>query len=181
MNDAPDLTEAEVGTATEPPDPPTTYERDFYLWCFEQAELLRLRRFPQADLPNVIKELESMGRSLRSSLRSSYRLVIARLLKRQFQPEMRSTSWQITLFRERAHIEDLEEDNPSLKAEALLLVETAYKKARKEAQMETNLPLSAFPAECPYTLDQFRNADWLPDRGRTVPNLDEAAGIFVTP
>ena len=144
-------------------DAPTPYERDFHLWCFEQAEALRLRRFAQADLPNIVEELENMGRSLKSSLRSSYRLVIAHLLKRQDQPEMRSASWEITLFRERSHIDDIEADNPSLKAEAPSIVESAFKKARKEAQMETKLPLSTFPAECPYALDQLRDEDWLPE------------------
>ena len=28
---------------------PTDYEGDFYLWCFDQAELLRLRRFSELD------------------------------------------------------------------------------------------------------------------------------------
>lgn len=144
-------------------DAPTTYERDFYLWCYEQAECLRLRRFAQADLPNIIEELESMGRSIRSSLRSSYRLVIAHLLKWQYQPQMRSSSWEITIGRERSHIEDLEEENPSLKADARLLVESAYKSARREARIETGLPLENFPPECPYSLDQLRDPDWLPE------------------
>lgn len=163
MDDRADPLDAPPDAADARADAPTTYERDFYLWCFEQAELLRLRRFSQADLPNIVEELESMGRSLKSSLRSSYRLVIAHLLKWQYQPEMRSASWEITLVRERGHIDEIEADNPSLKADAPSLVESAYKKARKEAQVETKLPLSTFPAACPYTLDQLRDDDWLPE------------------
>jgi hypothetical protein len=162
MDDHLDTVDAPRNAAEVLGEAPTTYERDFYLWCFEQAELLRLRRFSQADLPNIIEELESMGRSLRSSLRSSYRLVIAHLLKWQFQPEMRSTSWTITLLRERYHIDDIEAENPSLKADAPSLVENAYRKARKEAQLETKLPLSTFPAECPYTMEQLRDDEWFP-------------------
>lgn len=41
--------------------PSTLYERDFTLWCTRQAELLRLRRFGEADLPNIVEELEGMG------------------------------------------------------------------------------------------------------------------------
>lgn len=143
-------------------DPPTLYERDRHLWCYRQADLLRLRRFGQTDLPNLIEQLESMGGSLRSSLRSSYRLLIAHLLKWQHQPAMRSVSWEITIIRERAHIEDIEEDSPSLRAEARAPVEHAYRKARREAQAETKLPLSTFPLECPYTLEQLRDDEWMP-------------------
>jgi len=157
MDDRPDTPDAEAAS-----DAPTTYERDFYLWCFEQAELLRLRRFAQADLPNIVEELESMGRSDRRALGSSYRLVIAHLLKWQFQPQMRGSSWEITLVRERAHIKDMEAQSPSLRADARRIVEDVYLDAKREAATDTKLPRSTFPAECPYTLDQLRDADWLP-------------------
>jgi len=28
---------------------------------------------------------------------------------------------------------------------------------------ETRLPLFKFPAECPYTIDQLRDHDWMPE------------------
>src|SRR3954454_5448290 len=100
MDDRPGTLDAR----TDAGEAPTTYERDFYLWCFEQAELLRLRRFAQADLPNVIEELECMGRSERHAFESSFRLLISHLLKWQFQPQLRSASWEITIVRERANV-----------------------------------------------------------------------------
>src|SRR5215204_1127889 len=42
-----------VDAAQNLDDPPTLYEHDFTLWCTRQAELLRLRRFDEADLPNI--------------------------------------------------------------------------------------------------------------------------------
>jgi hypothetical protein len=149
--------------AAERDEAPILYERDFYLWCFKQADLLRLRRFDEADRLNIVEELESMGKSQRAALRSSYRLLVAHLLKWQFQPERRSPSWEVTITRERAHIEEHEEMSPSLKREAQSLVDETYRKARKEAQVETGLPLSTFPPACPYTLDQLRDDDWMPD------------------
>nr|WP_245293909.1 DUF29 family protein [Methylobrevis pamukkalensis] len=44
---------------------PVDYEDDFHLWLFEQAELLRQKRFSEVDLPNLIEEIEDMGRSIR--------------------------------------------------------------------------------------------------------------------
>lgn len=144
-------------------DPPTDYEDDFYLWCYEQAELLRQKRFAELDLPNIIEELESMGRSDRKALESSYRLVIAHLLKWQLQPQLRSRSWAVTIVRERSSVEEQERRNPSLKAQAETIVQEVYRGARKEAMLETGLSKDAFPVDCPYTLSQLRDDDWMPE------------------
>jgi hypothetical protein len=68
------------------PDP-ADIEDDFYAWCYEQAQLLRLGRFTEADLPNVIKELEGIAQNYRSALKSSYRLVIVHLLNGNIKPD----------------------------------------------------------------------------------------------
>src|SRR5688500_1919494 len=137
-------------------------EDDFYAWCYEQAELLRQKRFAEADLPNVIEELEGMAKHNRSVLKSSYRLVILHLLKWEYQPERRARSWEITIVRERNNIEDREEDNLTLKKEAGALVAEVYRRAARQAARETKLPVTTFPADCPYTIDQLRDPDWMP-------------------
>ena len=142
---------------------PTDYEDDFETWCYEQAELLRQRRFAELDLSNLIEELESMGSEQRSALESSYGLVISHLLKWQFQPQLRSTSWQITILRERGHISKREKRNPALRANAKSLVEDVYRDAVREASLETGLPHDSFPFDCPYSLEQLRNPDWMPE------------------
>ncbi|MBN9017991.1 MAG: DUF29 domain-containing protein [Rhizobiales bacterium] len=154
-----------MGLAKEKPlyDPPTDYEDDDYLWLYEQIELLRLKRFGELDLPNLIEELEDMGREQRRALESSYRLLLAHLLKWQFQRQMRSASWEITIDRERDHILGRERYSPSLKAQAKNIVNDVFRRAVKEAATETGLPKSAFPAECPWTLDQLRDEDFLPE------------------
>lgn len=144
------------------PDPSDIAD-DFYAWCFEQAELLRQKRFAEADLPNVIEELEGMGNEQRHALRSSYRLVIAHLLKWQFQPERRARSWARTVLRERLNIQDRENDNKTLRNEARQIVEEAYRTAVLLAAKETGLPRNTFPFDCPYTLEQLRDLDWMPE------------------
>ena len=144
------------------PDP-TDIRDDAYAWCFEQAELLRQGRFSEIDIPNVIEELESMGNEKRHSLRSSYRLIIAHLLKWQFQPERRARSWELTIARERINIEDREKDSKSLKNEASQIVEEAYRSAVFLAAKETRLSRNDFPFDCPYTIEQLRDRDWMPE------------------
>ncbi|WP_279480586.1 DUF29 domain-containing protein [Aureimonas sp. SK2] len=142
---------------------PTDYEDDFHAWAFEQAELLRLKRFGELDLANLVEEVESMGSEQRHALESSYRLLIFHLLKWQFQPERRSRSWQLTILRERNNIGRREKRNPSLGATASEIVAEVYADARKEAGIETGLDRGVFPTVCPYVLAQLRDEDFLPD------------------
>lgn len=163
MDDRADPLDAPMDAAETRADAPTIYERDFYLWCFQQAELLRLRRFSQADLPNIIEELESMGRSERNAFESSFRLLIAHLLKWQHQPQLRSSSWEITIVRERANIRRRANESPTLASSMRDVPHAVYRDARREAEVETKLPQTTFPAECPYTLEQLLQDDWLPE------------------
>ncbi|KAB0682614.1 DUF29 domain-containing protein [Aureimonas leprariae] len=141
---------------------PADYEDDVHAWAYEQAQLLRLARFSEVDLPNVIEEIESLGREQRHALKSSYRVLISHLLKWQHQPQRRSRSWLLTIGRERDKIEDREEDNRSLRREAQELVDGVYSKAVREAARETKLPRDAFPALCPYTVEQLRDQEFFP-------------------
>lgn len=154
---------AEPSEAARPSDEATLYERDWILWCFVEADKLRRRRWSELDLPNIIEELETLAKTRRRSYRASYRLVVSHLLKWQYQPSMRSPSWEITIARERDNIAATEEESGTLKAEAQSIVDSAYRSARREAHKETGLPLSAFPLGCPYTLEQLRDEDWMPE------------------
>lgn len=142
---------------------PADYEDDFYAWTYEQAELLRLGRFREADLPNIIEELETLGRTERRALVSSYRLVTMHLLKWVFQASHRSRSWTNTIRRERRNIEVTERESPSLRADAAAILREAYAQAREDAADETELPLSTFPAECPWTLTEVRDLGFMPE------------------
>jgi hypothetical protein len=84
-------------------------------------------------------------------------------LKWQFQPERRTRSWAVTITRERANIEERESINPSLAAEVKRIADDVYAKAVREAIRDTDLPRSAFPAECPYSLDFLRDHDAMPE------------------
>ena len=149
--------------APKPGMPDNLYEHDGYAWSKREADLLRQRRFGEIDLANVIEEIESVGKSERHRLKSNYRLVIQHLLKWQYQPERRSRSWTDTIRTQRTNIESNEEDSPSLKADADEIVAAAYRLARKDAADEAGLPVETFPAACPYTLEQLRDRDFLPE------------------
>jgi hypothetical protein len=63
------------------------YENDFYAWTQEQAQLLRHHQWSQLGLPNLIEEIESLGRQQRAELRSRLKVLIGNLLKWEYQSE----------------------------------------------------------------------------------------------
>ena len=139
------------------------YECDFYSWTQRQAELMRVGRLAEIDLPNLVEEIESLGRAQFHALRSSYRLVLMPLLKMRHQPERRTLSWTATVVRERVSIEDCLADNPGLRSRRAEAFDAAYPGARREAAAETALPLRAFPVACPYSLEQVEDHDFWPE------------------
>ena len=134
------------------------YETDFYSWTQEQAELLRHQQWNQLDLPNLIEEIESLGKQQRAELRNRLKVLIGHLLKWEHQPERRSRSWLMTIRVQRRDTQELLEENPSLKPYLEEALQKIYESGRDLAVGETNLPLKTFPENCPYTLDEiFRN------------------------
>ncbi len=71
----------------------STYEHDTYSWALAQAEALRRRSGNELDWDNLAEEIESLGKSQASELRSRYIVLLMHLLKWAFQPERRSRSF----------------------------------------------------------------------------------------
>ena len=69
------------------------YDKDFYAWTQEQAELLRHHNWSKLDLPNLIEEIESLGKQQRQELRNRLSVLIGHLLKWEYQPQRRSRCW----------------------------------------------------------------------------------------
>lgn len=91
----------------------SNYERDFYAWSREQAELLRARRYSELDASHPLEELESMGARERRELVNRLKILLAYPLKWQYQSPRRSRSWAATIKEQRLSIQDLLDDNPS--------------------------------------------------------------------
>ena len=147
------------------------FEHDFYAWTQQQAAILAAHRWEDLDLANLIEEIESLGRQERQELRNRLCLLIAHLLKWQFQAQKRSRSWLATIRIQRLDTMDLLEDNPSLKPYLEEALERVYKKAIILAVKETNLPNKTFPTKCPYILTDILDESFFP--GEASDLLDE--------
>jgi hypothetical protein len=93
----------------------TAYETDVVAWAKEQAALLRSGNLSAIDALNIAEEIESVARSERSELKSRIIVLLAHLLKWQFQPDHRGHSWEVTIKLQRNDIKSLLDDSPSLK------------------------------------------------------------------
>ena len=138
------------------------YERDFYAWANEQAALIRAGNLAAIDLEHIAEEIESMGKTEKRELVSRLTVLLAHLLKWQFQPARRGMSWRATVRNQRRDLADHLADNPSLKANLPETVSAAYERAVDQAAGETDLDPATFPSACPWSVDQIFSADFWP-------------------
>ena len=139
------------------------YETDFNSWIQENILLLKQSRFNEIDADHLIEELEDMAKKDRRELMSRFIVLIAHLLKWQYQATHRSNSWRSSIDENRVQIEVLLDDVPSLKADFSDAIKDAYQKAVKLAAKETGLKQSNFPVNCSYTEQQLLNEDFYPE------------------
>ena len=139
------------------------YERDFYAWANEQAELLRSGKLAQADIEHIAEEIESMGKTEKRELLNRLAVLLLHLLKWQFQPGRRSASWQATIRIQRRDLTDHLADNQSLVAVLPQTIERAYGNAVIEAGAETGLSESTFPVHCPWLFEQIMDDGFWPE------------------
>jgi hypothetical protein len=138
------------------------YRTDFYAWANEQARLLRRGEVSEADIANIAEEIESMGRSEKRELVSRLTVLCLHLLKWQFQPALRSASWQATIRIQRRALARHLADNPSLRRILPDAMADAYADARLEAELETGLVEAAFPEICPFGFEQASDPHFYP-------------------
>lgn len=139
------------------------YETDYYAWTVEQADLLRNKRVGEVDIEHLIEELESMGASEKRELLNRLKVLLAHLLKWQYQPEYRGRSWVNTVREQRRMIPVHLKQNPSLKGKLVEFMLDGYELGRGVAADETGLPENTFPPECPWSFEQMLDHTFFPD------------------
>lgn len=134
------------------------YDSDFYAWTQQQAGLLRSAQLDQLDQRHLLEEIEEMGRQEKRELESRLEVLMMHLLKWQYQPNLRSRSWQLTIKEQRLRLLKLLRENPSLRAQLLDYVNSAYPLATVRAEKETGL--NSFPEQCPFSAEQLLDEDF---------------------
>jgi hypothetical protein len=150
------------------PRPSTTadlsglYDEDFFEWTRRSAELLRAGQFEQADIEHIAAEIEDMGKRDVRELNSRMQVLLIHLLKCRLQPDRKSRSWLKTIAEQRRELDQILGDSPSLRKRLQPNLPLNYQKVVQSAVMETGLPPGRFPTECPFSVEQILDPDFLP-------------------
>lgn len=139
------------------------YDQDFDLWINQTAKLLREGKLNELDVPNLLEEIETMGRSEKNALISNLVVVLMHLLKYQYQPEKRTSSWLSSIREHRRRLKKALQTSPSLKNYLRDNLAETYDDSRDLAALETGLDLDTFLKDCPYSVEQILNPDYLPE------------------
>jgi hypothetical protein len=147
------------------------YETDYSAWAKRNAELLRAGRFDELDLEHLLEELSDMSKSDRRELRSRLLVLLAHLLKWEFQyrrlserwREFDGRSWRSTIVEQRKQLNDLLKQSPGLKGVLEETLTATYSDAVELASDETGLARDSFPARCPYTPEQVLDKHFHPE------------------
>ncbi|MBI2569203.1 MAG: DUF29 domain-containing protein [Candidatus Schekmanbacteria bacterium] len=138
------------------------YDQDFFAWTQATADALRQGQLDGLDMEHLADEIESMGKRDRRELLSRLSVLLAHLLKWQFQSEHQSRSWRLTIGEQRRQITELLKDSPSFGRLLPEMLPGAYEDARERALLETGLSDTELPVMCPYQLVDVLAADFLP-------------------
>ncbi len=133
----------------------TPYEKDPSAWSYEQAGFLRRKEYHKLDFEHLIEEIECVGRSEKSSLRSYITITVMHMLKSKYQPEKKTRSWDLSIKNSRREAKLVLKENPSLKPKLQEIYKDAYEGAIVGAALETGLEEKIFPKECPWTIEEI--------------------------
>jgi len=144
----------------------TAKETDAASWAEEMAVLLESHDYANLDIAGVAEELRDLSRSRFDELRSRLRVLIAHLLKRQYQPAKRSGSWRSTITTQRFDIADMLKESPSLRTRLQPEFAEVWYRATVQAADETGIDIEKLPAECIWDLQtEILRSGWFPPGG----------------
>lgn len=130
----------------------TLYETDETAWLERTAELVRNGRFDQLDPETLAEYLTDMAKRDRREVYSRLVVLLAHLLKWEYQPDHRSGSWRGTILEQQRELRQLLESG-TLSNHAAAVLADAYTDARKQAAAETGLERGEFPEDCGWDVD----------------------------
>jgi hypothetical protein len=147
------------------PSAPDLYATDYYRWIEEQAELLREGRLEDIDALNLIEEFDELAVGERASVESHAEPILEHLLKLQYSPAERPRrGWRLAVTRHRGRL--AKRLTTTLRGHLEGSLEDVFKDARRAAVVGLEVDRVAadqLPAECPYSLGQILDPEWLPE------------------
>lgn len=143
---------------------PVPYEEDVYLWSRDQAAALRRlaergQDLPgDLDLPNVIEEIETVGRSELAAVRSHLARMLEHLMKAAASPAEDPLRWLSEAVTQQA--DALRRFTPGMRKaiDPQALWEDALAETRARLRLYGEEP-GPLPEACPFALDDLLDRD----------------------
>lgn len=138
---------------------PRLYEEDETAWLEAMSQLVAEGHYDDLDYAHLQEYLADMARRDRREVVSRLSSLIAHRLKWEHQSARRSNSWRGTIEVQRQELVHLLESR-TLRNYCGEILDTAYANGIRQAEAETGLPASTFPADCPYSLEALLANNW---------------------
>jgi len=141
-----------------------SYENDVIAWANEQAQLLRSGQLTSLDIEHIAEEIEDVGKSEQRELANRMAVLLAHLIKWEYQPMLHCASWESTIHAQRNSIDRRIHKTPSLKAS---LADDdwwadAWGDAVVEVSKETGMNYRSFPDTCPWSAEKVLDRAYFP-------------------
>lgn len=140
----------------------TSYETDVVVWANEQAAFIRAGRFDLLDLEHIAEEIEDVGKSEQRELANRMAVLLAHLLKWQYQPNRQGNSWARTIKEQRKGVLKRIKETPSLatKMSDDEWLDGVWSDAVAQAASETGI--DTLPEACHWGMADILREGWLP-------------------
>jgi hypothetical protein len=138
------------------------YQEDESLWLAEMVKLLRENCLEELDIEHLIEELEALGRSEKSAVKSLLLQIIIHLLLYHFweqERERNGNHWMGEIITFRVQLADRLTTN--LKNYLLEDLDKIYEDARLIVKKKTQL--NHLPVNCPYGFTELLEKEWFPE------------------
>ena len=137
------------------------YEKDFYAWTQATAALIAAGKWHEIDQALLADEVAGLGRDDQREIARRVQRLLKELLLWWALPGERKGNWAAAIIEERARLEEIVADSPSLTAQLGEVVAQEYPWARCKAHDQT--PGNVFPEGCPFTVAQILDLDFFPE------------------
>ncbi|MFN7384499.1 MAG: DUF29 domain-containing protein [Dolichospermum sp.] len=149
--------------------PPTqanyeVYEQDYPEWLDITLNQLQNRDLENVDWEHLIEEITALGNEQRRKVESYLRQLIKHLLLYQYWETEKSycgKGWIEEIDNFRSEL-DLLLESKVLYNHCAKILDKIYIKARNNAIRKSELSPEIFPENCPYSLTEILNPEWLP-------------------
>ncbi|MEY3403325.1 MAG: hypothetical protein RLZZ86_2941 [Cyanobacteriota bacterium] len=140
------------------------YEQDYPEWLDITLNQLQNRDLENVDWEHLIEEITALGNEQRRKVESYLRQLIKHLLLYQYWETEKSycgKGWIEEIDNFRSEL-DLLLESKVLYNHCAKILDKIYIKARNNAIRKSELSPEIFPENCPYSLTEILNPEWLP-------------------